>query len=125
MQDQAVSAIYFQDLTMLPLKIRTGNTGLISALVPAATAIVAALLLPYNAHSADLTPFTVKYDVKVSAAKADMELSLAADSSGGYSIDSKTEAKGAAKVVMSGAAREHAEFEIVDGAIRASSYEVD
>ncbi len=83
------------------------------------------LLSPITQASGALKPFKVSYQVDYSIASGIMTLSLALSDSGSYSLDSVTEAKGAARLIIGNPIVEHATFEINDGAVKATGYKLD
>jgi hypothetical protein len=83
------------------------------------------LLSPVTQAAGALTPFKVSYDVEYSIASGVMMLTLSQDNSGVYSLDSVTEAKGAAKLIIGKPIFEHATFEIDNDIIKATGYQLD
>ncbi len=83
------------------------------------------LLSPVTQASGALKPFKVSYQVDYSIASGVMTLSLAEGDSGSYTMDSITEAKGAARLIIGKPIIEHATFEINDGTVKATGYKLD
>ncbi len=83
------------------------------------------LLSPITQASGALKPFKVSYDVDYSIASGVMTLSLGQSDSGSYTLDSVTEAKGAARLIMGQPVVEHATFEITEGVVKATGYKLD
>ena len=83
------------------------------------------LLSPVAQASGALKPFKVSYHVDYSIASGIMTLSLAHSGSGNYTLDSVTEAKGAARLIIGNPIVEHATFEINDGNVKATGYKLD
>jgi len=83
------------------------------------------LLSPITQASGALKPFKVSYQVDYSIASGVMTLSLAQTDSGSYTMDSITEAKGAARLIIGKPIVEHATFEINDGTVKATGYKLD
>lgn len=83
------------------------------------------LLSPITQASGALQPFKVAYEVEYSIASGVMTLSLSENGSGGYALDSVTEAKGAARLIIGQPINEHATFEIDNGAVKATGYKLD
>jgi hypothetical protein len=69
--------------------------------------------------------FRVVYKVKYSIASGNMTLTVSKNDKGGFDIDSKSMAVGAAKLIAGDPVQEHAEFEIQDGIVRSMSYQLD
>lgn len=72
-----------------------------------------------------LTPFKVSYDVDYSIARGVMTLALEQAGDDKYTIDTVTKAEGAARLIIGQPVSEHASFEVIDGAVRATSYLFD
>ena len=72
-----------------------------------------------------LAPFKVSYDVDYSIASGVMTLTLSESDRGSYSLDSVTEAKGAARMFFQNPVSEHATFEITHDGVKATGYKLD
>ena len=83
------------------------------------------LLSPITQASGALKPFKVSYDIDYSIARGVMTLSLGQNDSGVYTLDSVTEAKGAARLIIGNPVIEHATFEINNGEVKATGYKLD
>ncbi|MCP4008616.1 MAG: DUF3108 domain-containing protein [Proteobacteria bacterium] len=83
------------------------------------------LLSPVTQASGALKPFKVTYEVDYSIASGVMTLSLGQNGSGSYTLDSITEAKGAARLIIGKPINEHATFEIDGGSVKATGYKLD
>lgn len=89
------------------------------------TLLLVAYWLPATTLAAELQPFSFTYDVNYSIAKGEMKLTLSPASNGQYSIESYTKAKGLAKLAVPNPVTEKANFDIVNGAVRGLSYQLD
>ncbi len=87
--------------------------------------LVVVLLSPTSQASGALNPFKVSYNVDYSIAHGIMTLTLGQSESGGYALDSVTEAKGAARLILGQPIVEHATFEINNGVVKATGYQLD
>ena len=83
------------------------------------------LLSPITQASGALKPFKVSYDVDYIIASGVMTLSLGQSDSGSYTLDSVTEAKGAARLIIGQPVVEHATFEISNGTVKATGYKLN
>jgi len=83
------------------------------------------LLSPVTQASGALKPFVVTYEVDYSVASGVMTLSLGQNGSESYTLDSVTEAKGAARLIIGKPINEHATFEINEGSVKATGYKLD
>lgn len=83
------------------------------------------LLSPVTQAAGALTPFTVSYNVDYNIASGVMTLTLSENGSGNFALDSVTEAKGAARLIIGKPVKEHATFEVNDGKVRATGYTLD
>ena len=90
-----------------------------------AALLIFLMLSPVTQAAGALKPFTVSYNVDYNIASGVMTLTLSENSSGNFALDSVTEAKGAARLIIGKPVKEHATFEVNDGQVRATGYKLD